>query len=252
MKSPGAIAFSIFGIDIRYYGILIAIGMAACMLISLRRTAHTDIAKDKLLDGSMIAIFAGIIGARLYYVMFSFEMYKDNIGEILHIRSGGLAIHGGLILGSLALFVYCKKKDVNFLEFADLVIPGVALAQSIGRWGNFFNEEAYGSHTDLPFALNINGETVHPTFLYESLWCLLIFIVLSYMFYKKHSFNGQLLFLYGMLYSAERFFVEGLRTDSLYFMGIRQAQLISVIIFLICALLYYSRRKKYIKSNSKA
>lgn len=252
MKSPGAVAFSILGIDIRYYGILIAIGMAACMLISLRRTAHTNIAKDKLLDGSMIAIFAGIIGARLYYVMFSFEMYKDNIGEILHIRSGGLAIHGGLILGSLALFVYCKKKDVNFLEFADLVIPGVALAQSIGRWGNFFNEEAYGSHTDLPFALNINGETVHPTFLYESLWCLLIFIVLSYMFYKKHSFNGQLLFLYGMLYSAERFFVEGLRTDSLYFMEIRQAQLISVIIFLICALLYYSRRKKYIKSNSKA
>lgn len=252
MKSPGAIAFSIFGIDIRYYGILIAIGMAACMLISLRRTAHTDIAKDKLLDGSMIAIFAGIIGARLYYVMFSFEMYKDNIGEILHIQSGGLAIHGGLILGSLALFVYCKKKDVNFLEFADLVIPGVALAQSIGRWGNFFNEEAYGSHTDLPFALNINGETVHPTFLYESLWCLLIFIVLSYMFYKKHSFNGQLLFLYGMLYSAERFFVEGLRTDSLYFMGIRQAQLISVIIFLICVLLYYSKRKKCIKNNSKS
>lgn len=252
MKSPGAIAFSIFGIDIRYYGILIAIGMAACMLISLRRTAHTDIAKDKLLDGSMIAIFAGIIGAKLYYVMFSFEMYKDNIGEILHIRSGGLAIHGGLILGSLALFVYCKKKDVNFLEFADLVIPGVALAQSIGRWGNFFNEEAYGSHTDLPFALNINGETVHPTFLYESLWCLLIFIVLSYMFYKKHSFNGQLLFLYGMLYSAERFFVEGLRTDSLYFMGIRQAQLISVIIFLICVLLYYSKRKKCIKNNSKS
>ncbi len=249
MKSPGAIAFSIFGIDIRYYGILIAIGMAACMLISLRRTAHTDIAKDKLLDGSMIAIFAGIIGARLYYVMFSFEMYKDNIGEILHIRSGGLAIHGGLILGSLALFVYCKKKDVNFLEFADLVIPGVALAQSIGRWGNFFNEEAYGSHTDLPFALNINGETVHPTFLYESLWCLLIFIVLSYMFYKKHSFNGQLLFLYGMLYSAERFFVEGLRVDSLYFMKMRQAQLISILIFLICALLYYSMRKKCIKNN---
>lgn len=252
MKSPGAVAFSILGIDVKYYGILIAIGMAACMLISLRRTAHTDIAKDKLLDGSMIAIFAGIIGARLYYVMFSFEMYKDNIGEILHIRSGGLAIHGGLILGSLALFVYCKKKDVNFLEFADLVIPGVALAQSIGRWGNFFNEEAYGSHTDLPFALNINGETVHPTFLYESLWCLLIFIVLSYMFYKKHSFNGQLLFLYGMLYSAERFFVEGLRTDSLYFMGIRQAQLISVIIFLICVLLYYSKRKKCIKNNSKS
>lgn len=252
MKSPGAIAFSILGIDIRYYGILIAIGMAACIMISLRRTAHTDIAKDKLLDGSMIAILAGIIGARLYYVMFSFEMYKDNIGEILNIRSGGLAIHGGLILGSLALFVYCKKKDVNFLEFADLVIPGVALAQSIGRWGNFFNEEAYGSHTDLPFALNINGETVHPTFLYESLWCLLIFIVLSYMFYKKHSFNGQLLFLYGMLYSAERFFVEGLRTDSLYFMGIRQAQLISVIIFLICVLLYYSKRKKCIKNNSKS
>lgn len=249
MKSPGAIAFSILGIDIRYYGILIAIGMAACMLISLRRTAHTDIAKDKLLDGSMIAIFAGIIGARLYYVMFSFEMYKDNIGEILHIRSGGLAIHGGLILGSLALFVYCKKKDVNFLEFADLVIPGVALAQSIGRWGNFFNEEAYGSHTDLPFALNINGETVHPTFLYESLWCFLIFIVLSYMFYKKHSFNGQLLFLYGMLYSAERFFVEGLRVDSLYFMKMRQAQLISILIFLVCALLYYSVRKKCIKNN---
>lgn len=252
MKSPGAIAFSILGIDVKYYGILIAIGMATCIIISLRRTAHTAIAKDKLLDGSIIAIIAGIIGARLYYVMFSFEMYKDNIGEILHIRSGGLAIHGGLILGSLALFVYCKKKDVNFLEFADLVIPGVALAQSIGRWGNFFNEEAYGSHTDLPFALNINGETVHPTFLYESLWCLLIFIVLSYMFYKKHSFNGQLLFLYGMLYSAERFFVEGLRTDSLYFMGIRQAQLISVIIFLICVLLYYSKRKKCIKNNSKS
>lgn len=249
MKSPGAIAFSILGIDVKYYGILIAIGMAACMLISLRRTAHTNIAKDKLLDGSIIAIIAGIIGARLYYVMFSFEMYKDNIGEILHIRSGGLAIHGGLILGSLALFVYCKKKDVNFLEFADLVIPGVALAQSIGRWGNFFNEEAYGSHTDLPFALNINGETVHPTFLYESLWCLLIFIVLSYMFYKKHSFNGQLLFLYGMLYSAERFFVEGLRVDSLYFMKMRQAQLISILIFLVCALLYYSMRKKCIKNN---
>lgn len=251
MKSPGAIAFSILGIDVKYYGILIAIGMATCIIISLRRTAHTAIAKDKLLDGSIIAIIAGIIGARLYYVIFSFEVYKDNIGEIFHIRNGGLAIHGGLILGTLALFAYCKKKNIDFLEFADLVIPGVALAQSIGRWGNFFNEEAYGSRTNLPFALNINGEMVHPTFLYESIWCLLIFIVLSYMFYRKHSFNGQLLFLYGMLYSAERFFVEGLRTDSLYFMGIRQAQLISVVIFLICALLYYSKRKKYIKNNLK-
>lgn len=249
MKSPGAIAFSILGIDVKYYGILIAIGMAACIIISLKRAPHTNISKDKLLDGSIMAILAGIIGARLYYVVFSFEMYKNDIGEIFNVRNGGLAIHGGLILGALALFAYCKKKDIDFLEFADLVIPGVALAQSIGRWGNFFNEEAYGSRTNLPFALNIRGEMVHPTFLYESIWCLLIFIVLSYMFYKKHSFNGQLLFLYGMLYSAERFFVEELRVDSLYFMKMRQAQLISILIFLVCTLLYYSMRKKCIKNN---
>lgn len=148
-------------------------------------------------------------------MIFSWDNYSDDLSKILDVRNGGLAVHGGLILSFIVGYFLCKKYREGFLNTADLVAPVIALAQSIGRWGNFFNEEAHGGPTDLPWAQIIDGTGYHPTFLYESVWCLLLFIFLMYWSDHRRKFNGQIICLYGILYSAERFLVEGLRTDSL-------------------------------------
>lgn len=245
MPVPNPVVFTIFGIDIMWYGILICIGMLLATFITYKRAPRHGIESDKVLDYVLVCIPAGIIGARLYYVVFNWNYYAGDFHRIIDIRSGGLAIHGGLLFGLGAAVILCFIWKIRPLNVLDLVIPSVALAQSIGRWGNYFNSEAHGGPTDLPWAVMIDGVPCHPTFLYESIWCLLLFIFLSYMD-KHRSFEGQIILLYGMLYSLERFFVEALRTDSLMIGPFKQAQVLSMTLIIICAAAYVilSKRNK--------
>jgi phosphatidylglycerol:prolipoprotein diacylglycerol transferase len=243
MTSPGPVAFTVFGIDIMWYGVLIAAGALLGTFICYRRAPEHGITPDDILDVIIIMLPAGIVGARLYYILFEWDMYKGSISAMLDIRAGGLAIHGGLIFGFIATYFVCRHKKISFLEVLDLLFPSVALAQSIGRWGNFFNSEAHGGPTDLPWAIIVDGQKVHPTFLYESIWCLIIFIVLIRID-KERKFTGQIACLYGIMYSFERFFVESLRTDSLMIGPLKQAQVISIAIFAVSAVCYYIFSKR--------
>ncbi|MCF0140572.1 MAG: prolipoprotein diacylglyceryl transferase [Mogibacterium sp.] len=251
MQSPGSVAFTIFGIDIMWYGILIASGMILAIIISYVRAPRFGIEPDYILDMAIWTLPIGIVGARLYYVIFNYSLYQGDFLSILNTRNGGLAIHGGIIAGAITVIVICRIKKISCLNVGDLVLPSVALAQAIGRWGNFFNEEAFGAPTDLPWAIIINGQKVHPTFLYESLWCLMLFFLLSYIG-KHRQFTGQVVCLYGILYSFERFFVEWLRTDSLMIGPFKQAQVLSLIAIIICAILYMYLKKCYnnIRTNN--
>ncbi len=248
--SPGAIAFTIGGFEIRWYGILIALGAMLAIIISYYRSQKHDLKNDDVLDVAIIALPVGIIGARIYYVIFSWnELYRFNPVQVFNIRGGGLAIHGGLIFGVLAAYLVCRKKRISFLEVADLILPTVALAQSIGRWGNFFNEEAYGRTTNLPWALIVNGQKVHPTFLYESIWCFLLFLFLIYWDNHHRKFRGQIACMYGVFYSFERFFVESLRTDSLMIGPFRQAMVLSALVFVASIVLYVILHKRAKATN---
>lgn len=240
---PNPIAFTLFDFDVRWYGVLIATGMLLAVIIVYRRAPSHGINSDDILDTLLWSIPIGVIGARLYYVAFEWNNYAGNFYDIINIRGGGLAIHGGLIFGIITAYLVLKKKKINFWNGLDLVAPAIALAQSIGRWGNYFNGEAHGGPTNLPWAIMVNGETVHPTFLYESLWCLMLFFLLSYLD-KRRKFNGQIILLYVILYSVERFFVEWLRTDSLMVGPFKQAQMISVCAILISLFLYHKFKTK--------
>ena len=243
MPVPNPVAFTIFGIDVMWYGILISLGMVLAVLISYKRAPIHGIQSDKVLDFVLICIPMGIIGARLYYVIFNWSYYAGDFMKIINIRSGGLAIHGGLIFGLGAAVILCLIWKIRPLNVLDLVIPTVALAQSIGRWGNYFNSEAHGGPTDLPWAVMIDGVPCHPTFLYESIWCFLLFIFLLWLD-NHRRFEGQIFLLYGMLYSVERFFVEALRTDSLMIGPFKQAQVLSLTVIMICAAAYAILNKK--------
>lgn len=248
MAAPNPIAFSISGIEVRWYGVLIAAAMFLAVIISYRRAPRVGIESEKVLDMALWLLPIGVIGARAYYVIFNSSIYHGFL-DIINIRNGGLAIHGGLLAGLLVVVVFCKKQKINVLNMADLVIPSVALAQSIGRWGNYFNSEAHGGPTDLPWGIMVDGVKVHPTFLYESIWCLILFILLSWLLGKR-SFQGQVVCSYGMLYSIERFFVESLRTDSLMIGPFKQAQVISVVIFAVCMVLFiYLKNRNNKKVN---
>lgn len=242
-NNPDPVAFYIGSIEIRWYGVLIAIGMILAVLIAMRRAPKHRIDKEDLLDVILVAVPAGIIGARLYYVIFSWDYYGANPGQILNFRGGGLAIHGGLIAGMLAAWLVCRHKKIDILNGLDLAIPGIALAQAIGRWGNFFNGEAHGGPTDLPWGIMVDGVKVHPTFLYESLWCFMLFVILLILDGKEH-FQGKIICLYGILYSLERFFVEGLRTDSLMIGPFKQAQLLSLTVIIVCIAAYIHLKKR--------
>ena len=174
-------------------------------------------------------------------------MYAGDFAKIINFREGGLAIHGGLILGIIAGACMCRHHRISLTNLLDLLAPGFAIGQSIGRWGNFFNSEAHGGPTDLPWAVIVNGQGVHPTFLYESLWCLLLCVFLMLM-RRNIKFSGQIFCMYAVLYSVERFFVEGLRTDSLMIGPFRQAQVLSLSLIVIFAVIYIllDRRSKRI------
>ena len=245
---PNPIAFSVFGYDIMWYGVLIASAMVLGIFIMYVRAEKHGIDKERILDIVIFAIPAGVIGARLYYVLANWSFYQGDIYKILDIRAGGLAIHGGLIAGILVAILLFRRYKIRPLNGLDLAIPVVALAQSIGRWGNYFNQEAYGSPTNLPWAINVNGVMVHPTFLYESIWCLLLFFLLSFLD-KKRKFEGEIFLLYGILYSLERFFVEALRTDSLMIGSLKMAQLVSILVFVSFSITYYYLNRKAKERN---
>lgn len=238
MSTPNPIAFSAFGFDVRWYGILIASALLIGLFIGIKRAPKYGIDPDIVLDFFLYMTPAVVIGARLYYVIFNFDYYAAKPSEIFAIWNGGLAIHGGIIAGVLVAFILCRVKKINFMTLVDVLIPGLPLGQAIGRWGNYFNQEAYGVQTDLPWAITVNDAVlgmirVHPTFLYESIWDFLIFGFLFFYESKLKKVNGELFFVYLGLYSIGRFFIEGLRTDSLMFLGLRTAQLISLALVII-------------------
>lgn len=242
------VAFSIFGIEVRWYGILIALGVYLAITI-LEKMAQKKNYKNGLYEGvsydiGLIAVLIGVIGARLYYVAFEWDYYSKHLNEIFAIRNGGLAIYGGIIAGALTVYVFCKIKNIKFATLADCVAPGLALAQSIGRWGNFFNGEAHGGPTDVPWAIVVDGVKVHPTFFYESFVNFLLFIFLYFFLSKKQKFEGQLFAVYMMVYGAARFIIEGMRTDSLYIGSFRVSQIVSILLLIFGALIYYFGNKR--------
>lgn len=205
----------------------------------------------------MLSLPIGIIGARLYYVVFEFDNYKNNIIDAFNIRNGGLAIHGGLIFAIGTALIYTKKKNLNFIKFPDVAAPSIILAQALGRWGNFFNQEAHGDAVSYEFikhfpmfiqkGMNINGMYYNPTFLYESLWNIIVFILLMEIL-RECKINGAVFFTYIGLYSIGRFIIEGMRTDSLMFGNIRMAQFVSlfgVVVWIVfIGINYYRSRIK--------
>lgn len=238
--------FNIYGFSIKWYSVLILIGIIVGFILADREARKFNLPKDFVFDLGFWVVIFGIIGARLYYVIFNFGLYKNDLLEIFKVWNGGLAIHGGIIAGLITLIIYCKIRKVSPFRMADIVVPSLILAQAIGRWGNFFNSEAHGPATTLLNLQNlhipkfiidgmkINGIYYHPTFLYESLWCLLGFIVILLVrkFYKYLK-SGQLTCVYMMWYSVGRIFIESLRTDSLMLGNFKVAQLISIIMFLV-------------------
>lgn len=238
------VAFTLFGHNIMWYGIIITLGIVLAYFYVCYRAKHNEnVRVDDVIDYAIYLVVFGIIGARLYYVFTSFDSFKGkNLGETLYniiaIWEGGLAIYGGIIAGGIALIIVSKIKKIKVGSALDMIAPAVMLGQLIGRWGNFFNAEAYGGVTDLPWRMGLRDVSesaatyVHPTFLYESLWNLLGFIIIN-LLYKRKKFNGQVFLMYISWYGFGRMFIEGLRTDSLYVGDFRISQLVGFACFFI-------------------
>lgn len=256
--NPGK-SFTVFGIEIAYYGVIIALGMLAGALVAYREAKKTGQKVDDYIDFTLYTLIAAIIGARIYYVIFEWDYYSAHPLEIFNLRAGGLAIYGGVLASVLTLFIFTKVKKLKFWLMADTAVQGLIIGQIIGRWGNFFNREAFGGYTDSLFAMQLpvseaKGITqeliehlvtvdgvsyvqVHPTFLYEGTWNLLLFIGIC--LYKRHKkFDGEVFAIYLMGYGVGRFIIEGLRTDQLVIKalgGIAASQVLSIILIVLAA-----------------
>ena len=272
---------SVFGFDIAYYGITIAIAMIVGISIALHEAKRTGQNQDTYLDLLMLTMLTSVVGARIYYVIFSWDNYKDNLGEILNIRKGGLAIYGGIIAGVITVFIYSKITKMKFLQIADTVCMGLAAGQIIGRWGNFFNREAFGEYTNNLLAMQLPVSAVreneitsamwnhvvtiggveyiqvHPTFLYEGLWNLMVLLFLFW-FRKRKKFEGELFFCYLAGYGVGRFWIESLRTDQLLLPGIHVpvSQMLSAVLVIVSLSVIICKRTKnrecrYDKRNLK-
>jgi len=237
------VAFEVFGLEIRWYGIFIAFAMLLGSVVFLKNTKKAGYVEDDIYDIILAAFPAAIVGARAYYVAFNWSYYTGNFMKMINIRGGGMAIHGGLIGGFLAAYLVCRHKKLDLLDLVDRAAPLIPLGQAIGRWGNYANGEAHGGPTDLPWAIMVDGQMVHPTFLYESIWNLCLFVFLSWYGAKKR-FKGELILLYMGIYSLGRFFIEGLRTDSLMLGPLRMAQFISLIFIGVAFVLWIMMNKK--------
>ncbi|HHO5895391.1 TPA: prolipoprotein diacylglyceryl transferase [Staphylococcus aureus] len=250
------VAFNLGPLSVRWYGIIIAVGILLGYFVAQRALVKAGLHKDTLVDIIFYSALFGFIAARIYFVIFQWPYYAENPSEIIKIWHGGIAIHGGLIGGFIAGVIVCKVKNLNPFQIGDIVAPSIILAQGIGRWGNFMNHEAHGGSVSRAFLeqlhlpnfiienMYINGQYYHPTFLYESIWDVAGFIILVNI--RKHLKLGETLFLYLTWYSIGRFFIEGLRTDSLMLTSnIRVAQLVSILLILISISLIVYRRIKY-------
>ncbi|HEH8249005.1 TPA: prolipoprotein diacylglyceryl transferase [Staphylococcus aureus] len=250
------VAFNLGPLSVRWYGIIIAVGILLGYFVAQRALVKAGLHKDTLVDIIFYSALFGFIVARIYFVIFQWPYYAENPGEIIKIWHGGIAIHGGLIGGFIAGVIVCKVKNLNPFQIGDIAAPSIILAQGIGRWGNFMNHEAHGGPVSRAFLeqlhlpnfiienMYINGQYYHPTFLYESIWDVAGFIILVNI--RKHLKLGETFFLYLTWYSIGRFFIEGLRTDSLMLTSnIRVAQLVSILLILISISLIVYRRIKY-------
>lgn len=254
------VEFTVFGheVSIKFYGAIIAFGFLLAVLFGGRMAYKWKIDLNKMVDILIYGTIGGILGARLYYVAFEWDYYSRHLAEIPQIWHGGLAIYGGLIGGIIAAFFTCRHNGVDFFKLLDLAGMSFLIGQGIGRWGNYANQEAFGTNTNMPWGMSsakiteyINlhqseflekgitmdaNAPVHPTFLYESVWCILSFFVLYLICRKAYKFSGQLILGYGILYGAERAVVEGLRTDSLYIGSttLRVSQALSMVLVVVC------------------
>lgn len=244
------VAFTLFGLEVRWYGILIVTGMLLAVLLSSREARRKGMSEDIIYDLSLWILPAGVIGARLWYVLFEPQRFSS-FWDVMNLRTGGLAIQGGVMAGFLASWLFLRRRKVSFLRVADCIIPFLPLAQAIGRWGNFFNNEAYGYAADVPWAVLINGKPHHPTFLYESIGDFLLFLFLWYALRKQNKKDGQVTALYFVFYGILRFFVEGFRTDSLYFGPLRVAQILALLGLLLGLVGYAVIARKKTTSPSK-
>ena len=247
-------AIDINGFVVYWYGMLIAFAVALCLILGMKQCRKHGLTPDLLTDYCLLAIPFAFIGARLYYVIFRWgEYYSQHMNEILAIHSGGLAIYGGVIGGLSGGCIVAKKKKLPIPAILDISVMGFLIGQGLGRWGNFFNQEAFGTPTDLPWRMvseNTGGIGVHPCFLYESLWCLTGFVLLYIFSRKFRKYDGQIFLLYLVWYGAERMIVEGLRTDSLYtpFLNLRVSQILAALTMLTGIVLLILFRKKTYKA----
>ncbi len=266
-------AFTIFGMTVTWYGLIITFGLILAMIYGFRQMRRVGIDSDRAIDAVIAGIIGGIVGARTYFVIFNWEDYAGNWKSILNIRGGGLAIYGGIIGAVLVGGIVAKLRKVRLLPMLDVACVSFLIGQGIGRWGNFTNHEAFGANTDSLFGMSsgkiqqwiVNNTAymentlyaqginlsedypVHPCFLYESVWCLLGFVILAYIFKKKRLFDGQMCLMYICWYGTGRFFIEGLRTDSLYIGTIRVSQglaLVSAVASLILLIVIGTKVKR--------
>lgn len=244
--SVSRVAFTVFGREVYWYGVLIATAFLLGVMLSLRLAKENGVDQDHLLNLVLITTPVAIVGARVYYVLTTLDQY-DSFYEMIAIWNGGIAIYGAILAGMASFFIYCKAKKLSFLKVLDVAAPSVILGQGIGRWGNFFNQEAFGRATDLPWRMElvIGGvrQGVHPTFLYESLWDLAGCALLLWIFFHRRA-DGQTAFSYFLWYGVGRFFIEGLRTDSLYVGSFRISQLVSIGLCLIAVVMLWRLKKQ--------
>ncbi|WP_300559622.1 prolipoprotein diacylglyceryl transferase [Companilactobacillus sp.] len=252
------IAFNLGGLEIHWYGIIIALGALVGVIMAMREATRRGVNSDNILDLVLIGVPVGLICARIYYVIFELPFYIANPGEIIKIWHGGIAIYGGLIGGFIVLLVLCLRRKISVWLMLDIAAPSVLLGQIVGRWGNFMNQEAFGAKTSLDFLQSlhlphfvieqmfINGAYRQPTFLYESFFNLIGLILILVLRHRKHFYKvGEVFLSYLVWYPIVRFFVEGMRTDSLYILpGVRVSQILSLILLIFAIGAWIYRRKK--------
>ncbi len=267
-------AFTVFGVQIQWYGVIITIGMLLAILFGFSQMKKYGIDSDRAIDAIIGGIIGGVIGARLYYVFLEWDSYKGNLKEIINTRNGGLAIYGGIIGAVLIGGLIAKIRKLRLMPLLDIAGMGFLIGQGIGRWGNFFNHEAFGYNTDLPWGMTSGKiqewiiennsamsstadilamdpmKPVHPCFLYESIWCLLGFAVL-FLISKRRKFDGQMFLMYVGWYGIGRFFIEGMRTDSLMLGNLRVSQVLGMIAFIASVIILFIMGSKVKRMGSE-
>ena len=262
-------SFEVFGFEIAYYGVIIGLSVIAGVLLASYLAKKAGMNPDVVYDVAVYAVLFSVIGARIYYVAFSWDSYKDDLGSIFNLREGGIAIYGAVIAAVITVFIYTRLKKISFMKFADIGAPALILGQIMGRWGNFFNREAFGGYTDGLFAMQLPKDAVrysditeqmlanikvidgvqyiqvHPTFLYESLWNTMVLVFMLW-WTKRKRFDGEIFMLYLFGYGVGRFWIEGLRTDALLIpkTNMPVSQALAVLLVIISAIVIFKKTNK--------